>query len=106
MVPIRTCESCITGFHPGLVKSNLLITTQNVLWYLKVTAPFMQALAKDDCEIRVYLSAAREIEKVNGVFFNDRMQIVPLVSFQNMMKEDMRRKLWSMSEQLTGISTV
>lgn len=92
------------AFHPGLVKSNLLRTTQNVPWYLKMMAPAMQALAKDTCDIGVYLAAAREIEKINGVFFSDSMQIVPLVPFQKMMKEDMGRTLWSMSEELTGIS--
>jgi NAD(P)-dependent dehydrogenase (short-subunit alcohol dehydrogenase family) len=104
----RLEETGVTAvaFHPGLVKSHLLRTPQNAPWYLKVMAPFMQALAKDDCEIGVYLAAAREIEKVNGVFFNERMQIVPLMPFHNLIKEDMGRKLWSMSEELTGISTV
>ncbi len=94
------------AFHPGLVKSNLLKTAQNVPWFLKVMAPFMQALAKDECEIGVYLAASREFEKVNGVFFNESMQIVPLVPFHTMIKEDMGRKLWSISEELTGLSTV
>ncbi len=89
------------AFHPGLVKSNLLRTTPNLPWLLKVTAPFMQALAKDDCKIGVYLAAAREFEKANGVFFNEKMQIVP---FQ--YDEDTGRKLWSMSEELTSISAV
>lgn len=89
------------AFHPGLVKSHLLRTAQNVPWYLKVMTPFMQALAKDDCEIGVYLAAAREIEKVNGVFFNESMQIVPFK-----YDEEMGRKLWSMSEELTGLSAV
>ncbi|MEH2248883.1 hypothetical protein [Nostoc sp.] len=52
------------AFHPGFIKSNL---TQNALWLLKVIATFMQLWGKDDCEIGVYLAAAKEVEKANGV---------------------------------------
>lgn len=89
------------AFHCGNVKSNLFKTTQNIPWYLRLIGPIFAARAKDTCEIGVYLAAAREVETVSGVFFDDKKRIAPL---REKYDEPAGEKLWRMSEELTGIS--
>ncbi|OXL85623.1 oxidoreductase [Paenibacillus sp. SSG-1] len=85
-------------FHPGLVQSNL---TRNAPWYIKAYGKLANRRAKEDCEIGVYLAAAKEVENVNGVFFDDQMQ---MMTFPILQDEEMGRRLWSISEELTGVS--
>ena len=89
------------AFNP-MVKSNLLSKpAQNVPWYLRLITPAMNAMSNADCKVGVYLAAAREVEKVNGAFFNHKMQTVPFN-----YDENVGGKLWSISEELTGKSVV
>lgn len=88
------------AFHPGFVKSNL---AQHLPWYLRVMTKLTDIWAKDECEIGVYLAAAREVEKTTGVFFNANKQIVPI---HEKWDEAAGRKLWSISVALTGISAL
>ena len=88
------------AFHPGLIKSNLV---QNAPWWLKAVTGLMKPWEKDDCEIGVYLATAKEAGQANGVFFDDKKQIVPLnKKYDPILGE----KLWNISEELTGITTV
>jgi len=70
----------------------------NLPWVLKRMANFTNVFGKDDCKIGVYLAAAKEIEKENGVFYNDKMQMVPLNKYYD---EAIGKKLWRISEELT-----
>lgn len=88
------------AFHPGLIKSNLI---QGSPWYIRAMTSLTSASAKADCEIGVYLAAAKEIEKASGVFFDDKRQILP---FHETFDEEIGRKLWRLSEKLTGISAM
>jgi NAD(P)-dependent dehydrogenase (short-subunit alcohol dehydrogenase family) len=91
-----TGVSAVT-FHPGLVQSNLI---RSAPWYFKLYGKLMNGSAKKDCEIGVHLAAAKEVENVSGVFFNDNMQPMPLPNLQD---EETGRRLWSVSEELTRI---
>lgn len=82
------------AFHPGLVKSNL---TRNAPWYLKITMPLMTATGKSECPVGVYVATDPEIEKANGVFFDDKHQILPI--HENFDVEDGSR-LWDLFEAL------
>lgn len=86
------------AFHPGFIKSNLV---RNPPWYLRMSGKVANLFAKGDCEIGVYLSAAKEVESVSGVLFDDKMEIVP---FHEAYDEEIGRKLWNISEGLTGHS--
>lgn len=84
------------AFYPGFVKSNL---ARNAPWYLRVAAPLMNASAKQKCEIGVYLASAKEIERANGVFFDDKKQIVPI---HTKFEDGAGKKLWTLCEGLTN----
>jgi hypothetical protein len=72
-----------------------------VPWLIKIVTPIFDALAKDTCDIGVYLAAAKEIEQVSAVFFDDKKKIVPIYEKYD---EAVGRKLWRASEELTSIS--
>ncbi|WP_240418087.1 SDR family NAD(P)-dependent oxidoreductase [Paenibacillus periandrae] len=84
------------AFYPGFVKSNL---SRNAPWYLRLAAPIMNASVKAECGIGVYLASAKEIERANGVFFDDKKQIVPI---QTKFDEGAGNKLWTLCEGLTS----
>ena len=90
-------------FHPGTVRSNLLVTPQNVPLLLKLMTPFFDRSAKETCDIAVYLATAQEVEKVSGVFFDDHMQQVP--SLLKKYDEILGNKLWSVSDELITSQT-
>lgn len=88
------------AFHPGLIQSNLIRTAP---WYMKAYGKLSNRSAKKDCEIGVYLAAAKEVESVTGAFFDDKKQMIPIPQLQN---KDVGKRLWRVSEELTGISKV
>lgn len=83
-----------SAFHPGWVKSNL---AQNAPWYVRAFGPLMNAYAKADCEIGVYLAAAKEVEGVSGVLFDDRKRIVPI---HEAYDAGLKSGLWRACEKL------
>ena len=83
------------AFYPGFVKSNL---ARNAPWYLRAATPLFNALVKAECGIGVYLASAKEIERANGVFFDDKKQIVPI---HTKFDDGAGNKLWALCEGLT-----
>ncbi|WP_145019151.1 SDR family NAD(P)-dependent oxidoreductase [Paenibacillus sp. Y412MC10] len=82
------------AFYPGFVKSNL---ARNTPWYLRVAAPLFNAIVKTECEIGVYLASEKEIERANGVFFDDKKQVVPI---HTKFDDGAGNKLWTLCEGL------
>jgi NAD(P)-dependent dehydrogenase (short-subunit alcohol dehydrogenase family) len=86
------------AFHPGLVRSNLIRTAP---WFIKLYGKLANRRAKTNCEVGVHLAVAKDVETINGVFFDDTMQIMPLPHLQD---EQVGRRLWSISEELTSLT--
>jgi NAD(P)-dependent dehydrogenase (short-subunit alcohol dehydrogenase family) len=87
------------AFHPGWVRSQL---TQNLPRYLHMLSSATNIFAKADCEIGVYLAAAKAVEGISGVYFDDKKQIVPI---QQHYDAETGRRLWDISERLAvGVS--
>jgi hypothetical protein len=59
----------------------------------------MNATFKAECGIGVYLASAKEIERANGVFFDDKKQIVPI---HTKFDDEAGNKLWTLCEGLTS----
>lgn len=83
-------------FHPGIVKSKL---TKNSPWWLKLFMLFLKPQEKDTSEIGVYLALSKDVEGTTGVFYDDKKHIVDL---NRQYDPAIARKLWAMSEELTG----
>jgi hypothetical protein len=87
-------------FHPGVVKSNLGIKSENVPWPIKSIGPLFNRMAKETCDIAVYLATAAEVEKVSGTFFDDKRRMLPL---REKYEGAVGERLWLEAERLTGI---
>jgi NAD(P)-dependent dehydrogenase (short-subunit alcohol dehydrogenase family) len=85
------------AFHPGLITSQLV---QDAPWWLKALTVLLKPWEKDTCDVGVYLATAPEAAQANGVFFDDKMQVVPL---NNRYDPLLGEKLWHLSEDLTGL---
>lgn len=85
------------AFHPGLITSKLV---QDAPWWLKALTGLMKPWEKTTCDSGVYLATAPEVEHANGVFFDDKMQVVPL---NGKYDPAVGEKLWHLSEALTGM---
>jgi len=81
-------------FNPGVIKSNL---TAHAPWYMKLIAAFYRPFEKEVCEVGAYLATAPEVAYPTGVFFDDKMRIVP---FHEQLDWSIGEKLWAVSESL------
>ncbi|WP_233183271.1 hypothetical protein [Paenibacillus sonchi] len=59
----------------------------------------MNAWVKAECGIGVYLASAKEIERTNVVFFDDKKQTVPIYT---KFDDGAGNKLWTLCEGLTS----
>jgi hypothetical protein len=84
------------AFHPGGVKSNL---GRNAPWYLRAAAPIVNTFFKSECGIGVYLASAKEVEHANGLFFDDKKQIVPV---HTRFDDGAGSRLWTLCEGLAS----
>jgi len=108
----RTCFACelarrlegtgvtSVAFHPGLIKSNL---GRHLAWPLRIMTHLMNLSAKSECAIGEHVAAAPEIERMSGVFFHANQQIVPI---HRQFDDETSKRLWQLSEKLTGLSAV
>jgi len=91
----------INAMHPGAVRTN--IGMNNWLPYRLYNRYILRHFLKDP-EISgsaiYYLVAAPEMEKVNGKFFNLTIEEIPA---PHALDRKRGRKVWSVSEQLTGL---
>lgn len=85
------------AFHPGLITSNLV---QGAPWWLKGITALLKPWEKTTCDIGVYLATDPATEAANGVFFDDKRQLIPLPNYDPAVGE----KLWQRSAELTGLA--
>ena len=85
------------AFNPGVIKSNL---TAQAPWYMKLIGALYQPFAKEICEVGAYLATSPQVERTTGVFFNEKMQIVPL---HERFDPSIGEKLWANSKSLIKV---
>ncbi len=97
----RLNETHITAncLHPGVVRSNFAKNSNFMIrWFWKIAAPFMIS-SKKGAETTVYLATSKEVENVNGAYFNNKKVAVPRKNAQNM---EHAQQLWDISNQICG----
>lgn len=86
--------------HPGVVSTNFGTSGSwqfRVFW--KVAALFMIS-SKKGAETTIYLASSDKVNEVNGAYFSNKKVAVPRKQALNM---DSARKLWEISEELSGL---
>ncbi len=88
------------ALHPGVVSTQL---ADEASWMMKlfyfIGTPFMKSPRKG-AETPVYLAASEEVDGVSGKYFRNKKTVKPA---EIALDEDLNRRLWEISEQLTGL---
>lgn len=90
----------VNALHPGLVRTN--IAKDNGL-LVKLFQPLLLLGAKtpkEGAETSIYLASSSEVAGVSGKFFVDKKAVKSAPASYN---ETDARKLWQISEQMTGV---
>ena len=98
----RLKDTSVTAnaLHPGVVSTQL---AEEAGWVMKlfylIGTPFMRSPSKG-AETPVYLASSDEVEGISGKYFKSKKQVKPAAIA---LREDLNRKLWEKSEELTGL---
>jgi len=92
----------VNAVHPGAVATNFGKEMKGLLGFVfkKLGRRFMRT-AEQGAQTSIYLASSPEVEGVTGKYFADSK---PLKSNKESYDENVRRKLWELSEKLTGVS--
>jgi NAD(P)-dependent dehydrogenase (short-subunit alcohol dehydrogenase family) len=92
------------ALHPGFVSTNIGMNNIPLLGGLvrRVIMPLVtEKNAADGARTGIYLTSAPEVEGVTGKFFIDEQETR---SSDESYNEDVQRRLWAVSEALTGLA--
>ncbi len=100
----RLEESGITAnaLHPGAVSTNF--GSNNAVWYARPVLALFRLFAvspEKGAETSVYLASSPEVEGVTGKYFANKK---PVSSSKASCDEAAAKKLWHLSEEMTGLS--
>jgi NAD(P)-dependent dehydrogenase (short-subunit alcohol dehydrogenase family) len=91
------------AMHPGLVHSGF--GSNNHRWYMRLGYVFINLLGRtpaQGADTVVYLASAPELAGVTGQYFYERKVLTPSAATRD---PEAARRLWQVSEQLTGWTT-
>jgi NAD(P)-dependent dehydrogenase (short-subunit alcohol dehydrogenase family) len=91
------------ALHPGFVGSGFAHNNRGVVsMALRLVRPFILTPEKG-AKSSIYLASSPEVANVTGKYFNEKAQMVnPIPAAEN---REYQRRLWEISEQITGITT-
>ena len=100
----RLEESGITAnaLHPGAVATNF--GSNNAVWYARPVLALFRFFAvtpEKGAETSVYLASSPEVEGVTGKYFANKK---PVSSSKTSYDREAAKKLWRVSEEMTGLS--
>jgi NAD(P)-dependent dehydrogenase (short-subunit alcohol dehydrogenase family) len=81
--------------EPGFVKTNLKVPFPFILF------SFMRGSAVDGAKPTVFVASSAEVEGISGTFFNSKG--VPIKSSKDSYDEEIARRLWHVSAELTHL---
>jgi NAD(P)-dependent dehydrogenase (short-subunit alcohol dehydrogenase family) len=90
------------ALHPGAVATNF--GSNNTVWYARPLLALFRLFAttpEKGAETSVYLASSPEVEGVTGQYFANKK---PVASSKASYDEETARRLWGVSEELTGLS--
>jgi NAD(P)-dependent dehydrogenase (short-subunit alcohol dehydrogenase family) len=90
------------ALHPGAVATN--IGSNNEAWYARPVLALFRLFStapEKGARTSIYLASSPEVEGFSGGYFADEK---PATSSEVSRDEELARKLWTLSEKLTGLS--
>jgi len=90
------------ALHPGTVRTGFGDTTEGVMKFLlQAIRPFLLT-PEQGAATSIYLASSLDVEKVSGKYFVNKK---PTKSAPRTYDVDLARRLWEVSEELTGLKT-
>jgi NAD(P)-dependent dehydrogenase (short-subunit alcohol dehydrogenase family) len=90
----------VNALHPGFVATNFTAGNGVLGWFLRRWAGLLAIGVEDGAKTSVYLAASPEVEGVTGAYFIERR---PVPSSPTSLDREAARRLWRLSEELTGV---
>ncbi len=93
----------VNALHPGFVATNI---GNNVGWFMCFVKPLMNLWAisvEEGAETVIYLATSPEVEGITGKYF---FRCKPVSSSAYSYDEAAAKRLWRVSEEMTGLSHV
>ena len=87
--------------HPGVVATNFAHRDGGMIGFLLKTFGFLMRRPAKGAETAVYLASSAEVDGVTGRYFIDKKEVRSSAASYD---ESTARRLWQVSEELTGIS--
>ncbi|MBX6312728.1 MAG: SDR family oxidoreductase [Isosphaeraceae bacterium] len=88
------------ALHPGFVATNFMAGEGFAHWSLRRAARLFAISPEEGAKTSVYLAASPEVEGVSGAYF---VKQKPVPSSPASRNEAAARRLWQISEELTGL---
>jgi len=90
------------ALHPGTVRTGFGDTTDGVMkFFLQAIRPFLLT-PEQGAATSIYLASSPDVEKVSGKYFVNKKAVQ---SARRTYDVDVARRLWEVSEELTGLKT-
>ncbi len=92
----------VNAMHPGLVHTGF--GSNNRRWYMRLGYVFLNRVGRtpeQGADTVIYLASAPELAGVTGQYFFDRKPLTPSAAARDAAAA---RRLWQVSEQLTGLT--
>jgi retinol dehydrogenase-12 len=89
----------VNALHPGFVASNIFAGNGRVGWLVRRIASVVALSTEAGAETSVYLATSPEVEGITGKYFVKKRAVAPSPASHD---EAAARRLWAVSEQLTG----
>jgi NAD(P)-dependent dehydrogenase (short-subunit alcohol dehydrogenase family) len=90
----------VNALHPGFVKSSFTAGNGVFGWFMRRWAGLLGISAEEGAKTPVYLATSPEVEGVTGQYFVKQR---PVQSSAALRDESGARRLWQVSETLTGL---
>lgn len=88
------------ALHPGFVASNFTAGNGATGWMMRRLAGAFALTPEEGAKTSIYLASSPEVEGVTGRYFAKQR---PIASTRPTRDEEAARRLWALSEELTGV---
>jgi NAD(P)-dependent dehydrogenase (short-subunit alcohol dehydrogenase family) len=99
---LGACGVTVNALHPGVIATKLLADYMGVPIAGNALARTFGAKPEEGAETSIYLAASPDVQSVTGKYF---VRKKPAASSRESHDEASARRLWEVSERLTGLAT-
>jgi NAD(P)-dependent dehydrogenase (short-subunit alcohol dehydrogenase family) len=92
----------VNALHPGFVVTNIFAGGGFPFWLVRRMADLIAIPVEEGARTSIYLASSPEVEGITGQYFSKRKVVRSSAASRN---EETARRLWQVSEKMTGLVT-